>query len=644
MLGLLLLLVCGITACRVSPDGSDGTATVSADPIDLWLLRGQGFDLVAASRELEAGEQLQRRQTGKDDWSTMSHEGNMWMFEGDIAQYQWYLEGAETVAAERAVAEISVEVGDSPSLWLPDELVELPLDIGWDLLPLVSMAIAVQRSSDGAWLESYCADYGYQPCWREEQTTWQIFPNPEAGTEIISYWSEPGVPRRETLEMRLLTKYDGQFWTLDGLSTQVVELGRSLAWGDLHGHSNLSYDGCEDSVDYCVTSGDKPGEEVFFNAEENGLDFAALTDHAEFESYYRYEDGLFLDIYEETLALAVHAESGPVLPIVGYEWSARYKDAKTKEMAGGHRTVLFESSSPCVEYWIPACQPTDRKEEYGLERYDLRDAELAGKPQDLLAALEEADEICGETRHLSYFHHPAVARPIYVDWGSLESQLEEDLVVEIHSEHGSSECFDLELQGCDWGVDADLHYANGSVQYALQLGRRLGFVGGTDNHESAPGSVEDGAGPILGSGKDFVIWHLTGGSLTGVYYAGSDVTRSVLFDGIEARNTMAASWLFDEVAVAALGEDGNVYLPGADIPAEASPLQLLVRLEDEALDSWSVELLDPWNDLFVDIPGPCEAQPFDLAAGEARYVRLRAWVGDSEQRVWASPFFGQDGD
>ena len=38
------------------------------------------------------------------------------------------------------------------------------------------------------------------------------------------------------------------------------------------------------------------------------------------------------------------------------------------------------------------------------------------------------------------------------------------------------------------------------------------------------------------------------------------------------------------MAVAALGADGQVYLPGSDVPASASPLQLLVDLEDPGVE------------------------------------------------------------
>src|SRR5687768_2247265 len=71
-----------------------------------------------------------------------------------------------------------------------------------------------------------------------------------------------------------------------------------VAWGDVHNHTNLSQDGCEDSEAACGPDSFLPGEAVFANAQANGLDFAAMTDHAEFSRYQRDADAVDLDVWD----------------------------------------------------------------------------------------------------------------------------------------------------------------------------------------------------------------------------------------------------------------------------------------------------------------------------------------------------------
>ncbi len=219
----------------------------------------------------------------------------------------------------------------------------------------------------------------------------------------------------------------------------------------------------------------------------------------------------------------------------------------------------------------------------------------------------------------------------------------DERLAERDSEHGSSECWDLSLDGCDWNVDADLAVSWGSVQAALQTGYALGFVSGTDSHDGRPGSMADGPGAIVGSsGEDDSGYHLqfAPGGITGVLAAGDQPGRSDIVDAIEIRNTYASSWLFDEVRIAAVGQDGLVYLPGDDVPAAASPLDLLVEVDDEVVETWQIQLLDPENGIWLDVEHSSLEEPMDQAAGEVRYVRVKAWMQGQEHRLWASPFFG----
>jgi len=521
-------------------------------------------------------------------------------------------------------------------LYEPGELVHRIAVRTGPALDELPVSLGVQRDHDGAWLSSDC---GSESCWQERATAWATWQPGELPDRMeFSYFAEEQQPRLVKLHVWLFMAREGQDVPLARASSRVHELGRHLAWGELHNHTNLSYDACEDPEASCGPLWGWPGEEVFLRAEENGLNFAALTDHAEFDTYLLQEEGLELDIHEETLRLVAEAESGPVLPVTGFEWTAFYS-GEGSGSAGGHRTVLFEDADPCQEFWIPGSTPEARKDDFGRESYLLRDVPVANTPAGLLSQLEEAASSCGQARRISYFHHPGMQHPVPVDWGHETSWVEGDVLVEIHSEHGSSECFDLTLPGCDWNIDASQHEPFGAVQRALQHGHLLGFVGGTDNHEANPGSVEDGGGPVAATGGQ-VEWKSSAGSLTAALHAGWPLERATLFDALEARNTLAASWRFERLRVAARGADGQLYLPGSDVPEAASPLHLIVDLEDPHVESWRAELVDPWNELWLELDGPFLPEPFDLARGEVRYLRLRVELGGEEQRVWASPFFG----
>ena len=76
------------------------------------------------------------------------------------------------------------------------------------------------------------------------------------------------------------------------------------------------------------------------------------------------------------------------------------------------------------------------------------------------------------------------------------------------------------------------------------------------------------------------------------------------------------------------------------MPADASPLELLVELEDVAVESWQIEVVDPYNELWLEVDQASLHEPLDLGVGDVRYVRVRAFMQDQEHRLWASPFFG----
>jgi hypothetical protein len=243
---------------------------------------------------------------------------------------------------------------------------------------------------------------------------------------------------------------------------------------------------------------------------------------------------------------------------------------------------------------------------------------------------------------VGFFHHTAQDRPASVDWADAESWVPTDTVVEIASQHGNSEC-DIENgipEGCDWNLSEEHHIDAGSIQYMLQQGHKLGFVGGTDNHVDDPGNLE-GTGEVrdLENPDSDTPYHeqYTAGTITGALTDHASFDRGDLFDVLEARHTVVASWTAEGLVVYATGADGERYLPGDDIPTEAEPLALTVTLQDPTVTSYTAEIVDPFGAVT-----PITADTsLSIPTGEARYVRIRAFIGENEHRVWASPFFAE---
>jgi hypothetical protein len=392
-----------------------------------------------------------------------------------------------------------------------------------------------------------------------------------------------------------------------------------------------------DVVDDCTARGDRPAENIFARAEANGLHFLAMTDHAEWKGWTDLQTGLTTSIWDGTRELIRRQEDGPTVGILGYEWTSCESD----DYSGSHRTILLEDPGACEAWRVPGCAKDDYtsspKETLARERYEPRGF-AAPKPEVLAYALSLAagEEGCADSRVVGFFHHVAYTRPGSVDWTDTRNADFGDSVVEIASEHGVSECADLSAPHCQFQVNAEFYDPAGSVQAALQLGHRLGFVGGTDSHDADPGSVANGPGAAAidfdsdGDGvKDHVGWQFAPGALTAVLTTTTSPDRATILDAIDSRHTVAATWPF-VTRIEAVGVDGVRYLPGDDVPASASPLRLLV---EHAGDDAVVEVLEPWG-------SSEETLEVALAPGDVRYVRVRAWVDGVEVRAWASPFFG----
>ncbi len=562
----------------------------------------------------------------------------------------------------------------SPALLLADEALTLDLTLEAGDATLVRGDLLIRRVNDGgesSYLDPGCVDDATLPpgCWVDDVATLATDLGATdlaaAGQQLPPYTPTAGEPRAVRFGLFLrVDDGEGNAALLGGENTAVF-LGRSLVYGDLHAHSNLSPDGCEDDEAGCADRGEGPAEDFFDNAVAAGLDFAALTDHA--ETHVLQTDGeapieiwpYTLDIVDDALSL----EEAGFIPMLGYEWSNTVEvwefmdpedsgDDYRDELTAGHKTVLFRQAAACADYRVGAPRhtvPIVKGASGQIYTHDP-DAAAALTTGEFREAMEQAALVCGEQTWMTFFHHPGYLIPAPVDWALPDNEPDPDheRLLEIASEHGSSECRDPSLDGCGFWVDEmdfHQHMGWGSAQEALSLGHRLGFLGGTDSHDSRPGSLDDGPGAIgifheIGGSEDDPphMWH--SGAITGAYLAG-ELDRISLWDALWARNTLATTGPRGRLAVAAVTADGLVALPGDEVPADAFPLTLLVAVQpDEDVEVERVEVIEPdGGTALIEAEGEGLAATLEDPGADAVYVRARIWDGGDEHRVWFSPLF-----
>lgn len=203
---------------------------------------------------------------------------------------------------------------------------------------------------------------------------------------------------------------------------------KTIFFGDLHVHTNYSV---------CGRPNNGTLEENVAAAKQLGHDFLAITDHSEhmdLESWQRYFD-----------EIQTFAAKYDILILPAVEWTSR---------AHGHRNVYFlQARPPYMDYFM---FETDHP------------GKLAG-----FFRKHELDAFA-VPHHFPYVNQPG-------NIGSIAPEAEP--LIEIYSGWGSSEHHGARLQ------DSDLTMPGCTVQDALARGLKLGFVGGSDGHNSMAGSA-----------------------------------------------------------------------------------------------------------------------------------------------------------
>jgi hypothetical protein len=414
--------------------------------------------------------------------------------------------------------------------------------------------------------------------------------------------------------------------------TTEAELKQAVLWGDPHAHSGMSSDGCETPDADCVAEmAGAPGKNMASKAADNGLDWFALTDHVEFGEYVDLSTGESLPIWDGMLDLVSRSRDEGAMLYAGYEW----RDCS----AGGthHRTVIFESSAACSTLRPPACPlAKSPKSGFGMEGYLRREETGALSAKELFEFLNAASDTPGcETRWVAFAHHSAYTRPGEVNWQRSVDRMDNEVLLEIFSEHGSNECQDLSKDGCEFYTSKEVYSSQGSAQAALQAGLLVGFVAGTDSHDANPGSTEDGPGPVTtlqvvdGKGVPEVGYQRAPGGVTAVLLPpGQAPTEQAVFDGLLARHTVASTVVLDGLELWVEDPMGQTYLPGDQLPTGTYRLNLNLPYTPT-----SILLVDQYGESVM------ANDWFTVQLGEPRYLRIDLEIDGELERLWASPFF-----
>jgi MYXO-CTERM domain-containing protein len=289
-------------------------------------------------------------------------------------------------------------------------------------------------------------------------------------------------------------------------------------------------------------------------ARANGLDFLAVVDHVT-----SAQGTTTVEAFEQVYAL-VNSLDDPgngFVTLPGAEIFVELPDGSEL----GHRSLLmFGDAAALAGVRMGDLQPSGSTSNNVTEC-----AALSDFMDGLTAAFGPA---------LLIPHHPGVKKPMPTDWDCHDPRWAP--VVEAYSEHGSSfdstSTFDVPWSGYE---------ASGTVRTAIdpaQYGHVLGFVAGTDNHDTHPGQT---------CGTDSVLDnHPYGGGLTAVVLPeGEPFDRTAIHEAFVARHTYATTGARIPLMVEVRTEDGRVSAGMGDplTVYESDNVIVEARLPDDAL-------------------------------------------------------------
>jgi hypothetical protein len=359
--------------------------------------------------------------------------------------------------------------------------------------------------------------------------------------------------------------------------------------GDLHAHTGISGD-AEDSTT-CEACGSTLG--AFDTARTNGLDFVAVTDHVNggpaanpAEWAASLDRALDADAPDEGFVTIPAAEVF-VVGRDGHEF--------------GHKTLLLFGGN---------------EELQGLTTAEVSPS---GTTNDHVPTCDElwawATRLGSERGPLALIpHHPTAGLPMATDW-TCHSDVWQP-AVEVYSIHGNG-------LGDGSGFDPVLteEIDSGSARHALDAGIQLGFLGGTDRHDTLPGEVCV-PGESRGDAEKY------GGGLTIVVLDENEAfDRAAVGRAISERRTLATSGPVLPVSIVWSTSLGDVGLGGEVTRVGDEPIVVNVSVPDE------------YHTLVLGVEAVTSAGTVSLSAVDG------VWQGEIVSDVtWAYVRVGIDGE
>jgi len=335
-------------------------------------------------------------------------------------------------------------------------------------------------------------------------------------------------------------------------------------FGDLHAHTGLSLDGYSDDVGAACPDGFECGSAatVLDDARDLfDLDFVALTEHGN----------------------GIHAVRD-----IG-DWDAQLASVQdADDPDGGFVTI------PGVELWLwdGSGAIRDHRNLYLFGTDDqlegLSLAELIGVPDGPPFTTDDCSEIftflAGQEAQrgpmLLIPHHPASQPPGAADWTCSDPSF--NPAVENYSEHGNSQW--PSYPGSFDPVASTAEQPDSTVDAALspqRHGLRLGILGGTDSHDTRPGSVCD-----IDPRFEHNEVNYGGGLTVAVLPAGALFDRDAVAEAIRDRRTLATSGPRIPVRFEALAGGSQLAAMGEETTASAGAevvFRVAVPVADAAL-------------------------------------------------------------
>lgn len=349
--------------------------------------------------------------------------------------------------------------------------------------------------------------------------------------------------------------------------------GHTFYFGDLHAHTGISPDGGSLDLDNCVdptVCGNLA--DAFETAVANQLDFVAFTDHSVADQ----------EQFDAFLALVIDATTDTFVTIPSAELQLQWSGPAGADI--GHKNIyVFQDDDAALA--------------------ELSVVDLAG-PSKFFDSCEEVwtnaatlSTTFGPT--LEFAHHPAAGTVRPTDWSCNDETYQP--VVEIYSDWGNS----LETAPAYDPVDEPVEAS--TVHEALEtFGLKLGFVGGTDLHDTRPGNT-----CVIDT--EYTDTKHYGGGLTMVMLDDdAPFVRSAIYGEMVARRTLATTGPEMPVLVRWMTSDGRRHDIGEEI-----------RVRDSDSTSLSVRVPRAWEPYVTGV----EAVGYDE----------RITLADTGTGMWGTP-------